>query len=96
MTTNDTMGGERKVDVLARFNAEVAAADKRIAETNGGLQAMYIEQKARSQSAYDAVSELMAAAVDFLHVESCAYNAMSIVAPRDRLKAALARIGSTP
>jgi len=81
------------VDVLARLRAEVAAADMRIAETTGSLQAMYIEGRDRSQAAYDALSELMVAATDFLHCESCAYNAVAIVAPRNRLRAALAAVG---
>jgi hypothetical protein len=85
-----------RVDVLARFRAEVAAADKRIAETTGSLQSVYVEGRARSQAAHDALSELMVAAADFLHVESCAYNAMAIVAPRERLRAALARVGTPP
>jgi hypothetical protein len=80
------------VDLLARFRAEIAAADIRIAETAGSrLQAMYSEGRASSKAAHDAVSELMVAAADFLHVESCAYSAVALVAPRERLRAALTR-----
>lgn len=48
-----------QVDVLARFRAEVVAADKRIAETTGSLQSVYVEGRARSQAAHDAVAVLI-------------------------------------
>lgn len=81
------------VDVLARLRVEVAAAEVRIAETTGSVQAIYIEGRDRSQAVHDVLSELMVAAADFLHCESCAYNAVAMVAPRNRLRAALARCG---
>ncbi|WP_448673380.1 hypothetical protein [Pseudoxanthomonas mexicana] len=81
------------VNVLARFRAEVAYAEARIAETTGSGQAMYIEGRDRSQAIHDALSELMVAAADFLHCESCAYDAIAMVAPRNRLRAALDRVG---
>ena len=84
---------DKTVDVLARLRAEVAAAEIRIAETTGSLQAMYIEGRDRSQATHDALSEFMVAAADFLHCESCAYDAVAMVAPRNRLHAALRAVG---
>lgn len=90
-------GSGPAVDVLKRLMMEVAAADARIAETTGNVQAMYVEGRAKSLAAHNAVSELIVAAADFLHCESCAYDAISIVAPRNRLRAAIARVtGKSP
>ena len=49
------------------------------------------------QRAYELIKELRDAAADFLHCESCGYNAIAIVAPRNRLRAALVRFdGAQP
>ncbi|MGV6491349.1 hypothetical protein ACTUVK_000512 [Stenotrophomonas rhizophila] len=80
------------VDLLARFNAEIAAADARIAETAGTIQEMYIESRARSVAAHDALVELFAAARDYAHVEENAYASTLVVPARKRLRAALAQV----
>lgn len=85
--TAQTEGGA--AGVLGRIALTVDACEKRAADAAGELKPYYRQAANDEQRAYELIKELRDAAADFLHCESCGYNAIAIVAPRNRLRAAL-------
>jgi hypothetical protein len=81
------------MDVLARVSSTVAACEQRAESVSDELKSGYRQSAQENREMHAAIKELRDAAADFLHCESCAYDAIAMVAPRNRLRAALARFG---
>jgi len=83
--------------VLRRISLTVDACEKRAADAADELKPYYRQAANDEQQTFELIKELRDAAADFLHCESCAHNAVAIVAPRNRLRAVLKRFdGAQP